>query len=74
MLSIGAATNLFLIGLLIIMNALMIALALSIIGLLIGVYGIYLIGLAQGLLHVLFNHRRYSIIDYPIINSQSVIA
>ncbi|MGC8607710.1 MAG: hypothetical protein ACP5GZ_06090 [Vulcanisaeta sp.] len=42
LLSIGAVIALFLTGLLIIMNALMIALALSIIGLIIGVYGIYL--------------------------------
>ncbi|ADN50100.1 hypothetical protein [Vulcanisaeta distributa] len=42
LLAIGAAVVLFLIGLLIIMNILMIALALSIIGLIIGVYGIYL--------------------------------
>ncbi|BDR92313.1 hypothetical protein [Vulcanisaeta souniana] len=42
LLAVGAVVVLFLIGLSIIMGALMIALVLSIIGLLIGVYGVYL--------------------------------
>ena len=42
LLAVGAAVVLFLIGLLMIMNVLMIALSLSIIGLVIGIYGIYL--------------------------------
>ncbi len=42
LLAVGAAVVLFLIGLLIIMSMLMIALFLSMMGLLIGVYGVYL--------------------------------
>ena len=41
-LAVSAAVVLFLIGLLLIMNVLLVALALSIIGLAIGIYGIYL--------------------------------